>query len=442
MLSVDLLKSGRMFLVALWALLLINSQANAALTIEITKGQQGALPIAVIPFGWQGPAPYPPQNVAAIIANDLTISGRFSPLEEKDLIARPTEGRQVNFRDWRLLGAPNIVVGKVIAEGDRYKVQFQLFDVYREIQQVGFSFEASGKDLRRLAHKISDLIYETLTGERGAFATRIAYIKAKDGQAGRMYSLFVADVDGHDAQLIVRSRHPLMSPSWSPDGTRLAYVSFENGRSMIYVQNVLTGERERVSAFKGINGAPTWSPDGKRLAMSLSKDGNSEIYVMHLGSKRLRRLTNHYAIDTEPTWSPSGDSIAFTSDRGGRPQIYQISAQGGGKAERLTYDGRQNLNPVYSPDGKRLAMIRGEGGSYRVAVMDLENKMTQILTDARLDESPSFAPNGSMVIYATEYMGRGVLSAVSVDGRVQQRIGLQEGGDAREPAWGPFLSNK
>ncbi len=435
------LKRWPVFLAVLVFVSAMGSSAHGALTIEITKGQQGALPIAVVPFGWQGPAPYPPQNVASIIANDLTISGRFSPLAERDLVSRPAEGRQVNFRDWRLLGAPNLVVGKVIAQGDRYKVQFQLFDVYREVQQVGFSFEASAKDLRRLAHKISDIIYETLTGERGAFATRIAYVTAKGVQGERAYSLFVADVDGHDAQLIVRSRHPLMSPSWSPDGTRLAYVSFENGRSMIYVQNVQTGERERVSAFKGINGAPAWSPDGQRLAMSLSKDGNSEIYLMHLRSKRLQRLTHHYAIDTEPAWSPDGDAIAFTSDRGGRPQIYQISIRGG-KAERLTYDGRQNLKPAYSPDGKRLAMIRGDGGNYRVAVMELENKMTQILTDARLDESPSFAPNGSMVIYATEYMGRGVLSAVSVDGRVQQRIGLQEGGDAREPAWGPFLSNK
>ncbi len=441
MLSIDLLKTGRASIAALLLVFLAAGSANAALTIEITKGQQGALPIAVIPFGWQGAAPYPPQNVAAIIANDLTISGRFSPLAEKDLLARPTDGQQINFRDWRLLGAPNIVVGSVVAVGERYRVQFQLFDVYREVQQVGFSFEASAEDLRRLAHGISDIIYETLTGERGAFATRIAYVTAKNSPEGPMYSLFVADVDGHGAQLIVRSRHPLMSPDWSPDGNRLAYVSFENGRSMIYVQNVQTGARERISAFKGINGAPAWSPDGSRLAMSLSRDGNSEIYLMHLGSKRLQRLTHHYAIDTEPTWSPDGEWIAFTSDRGGKPQIYRISVRGG-KAERLTYDGRQNLKPAYSPDGKRLAMIRGDGGRYRVAVMELANKMTQILTDARLDESPSFAPNGSMVIYATEFMGRGVLSAVSVDGRVQQRIGLQEGGDAREPAWGPFLSNK
>ena len=435
------MKVLRIFVVCLFAVLVVSGPAKAALTIEITKGQSSALPIAIIPFGWQGPMPNPPQDVAGIIANDLTISGRFSPIEEKDLISRPTEGHQINFRDWRLLGAPNIIVGKVMAVGGNYKVQFQLFDVYREIQQVGFSFESSAKDLRRLAHQISDIVYETLTGERGAFATRIAYITAKVVGNQRMHSLFVADMDGHNAQLIVRSRHPLMSPAWSPDGSKLAYVSFEGGRSKIYVQDVVSGARERIAAFKGINGAPAWSPDSARMAMSLSKDGNSEIYVMHLRSKRLQRMTHHFAIDTEPSWSPNGQEIAFTSDRGGRPQIYRVSIHGG-KPERLTYDGRQNLKPAYSPDGKRLTMIRGDGGKYRVAVMDLENKMTQILTDTRLDESPSFAPNGSMVIYATEYMGRGVLSAVSVDGRVQQRIGLQEGGDAREPAWGPFLSIK
>ncbi len=422
------------------ATLLATAPARAALTIEITKGQSGAMPIAVVPFGWEG-AGAPPQDVAAIIANDLTISGRFAPLERSELISRPTDGRQIRFRDWRLLGTPNIVVGKMARKGDRYRVQFQLFDVFREVQQVGFSFEAEAKNLRRLAHRISDIVYETLTGERGAFATRIAYVTARQAGAEREYSLFVADVDGHNAQLIVRSRQPLMSPAWSPDGRKLAYVSFEGNRSMVFVQDVFTGERERVAAFKGINGAPAWSPDGRRLALSLSKDGNPEIYVMHLGSKRLTRLTRHFAIDTEPAWSPDGRSIAFTSDRGGRPQIYLVEVEGG-RPERLTYDGRQNLKPAWSPDGRKLAMIRGDrGGRYRVAVMDLDNKMTQVLTDTRLDESPSFAPNGSMIIFATEHGGRGVLSAVSVDGRVQQRIALQEGGDAREPAWGPFLGN-
>jgi len=422
--------------------LAFSASTQAALTIEITKGIESALPIAIVPFGWDGPRINPPEDVADVIVSDLLSSGRFSPLPQRDLLARPTEGSEVNFRDWRLLGAPNLVVGKVIAKGEKYKVQFQLFDVYREVQQVGFSFEASEADLRRIGHQISDIIYETLTGERGAFATRIAYVTATVlANNARFHSLFVADVDGHNAQLIVRSKEPLMSPAWSPDGTKLAYVSFEGGSAVIFVQNVFSGARERVSAFKGINGAPEWSPDGRRLVMSLSKDGNSEIYVMHLASKRLQRLTNHYAIDTEPTWAPNGRHIAFTSDRGGKPQIYRVSIDGG-KPERLTYEGRYNTRPEYSPNGQHLVFVRGEAGEYRVAVMELETGMIQVLTDSRLDESPSFAPNGSMVIYATEHHGRGVLAAVSIDGRVQQRIVLQEGGDAREPAWGPFLSIK
>ncbi len=422
--------------------LMFSASTHAALTIEITKGIEGALPIAVVPFGWDGPRLNPPEDVSGVVTNDLLSSGRFSPLPERDLLARPTEGSEINFRDWRLLGAPNLVVGKVIAKGDKYKVQFQLFDVFREVQQIGFSFEAKEVDLRRIGHQISDIIYETLTGERGAFATRIAYVTATvQSDNTRFHSLFIADVDGHNAQLIVRSKEPLMSPAWSPDGTKLAYVSFEGGPAVIYVQDVFTGARERISAFKGINGAPEWSPDGRRMVMSLSKDGNSEIYVMHLASKRLQRLTNHFAIDTEPTWAPDGRRIAFTSDRGGKPQIYQVSIDGG-KPERLTYEGRYNTRPEYSPDGKRLIFVRGEAGQYRIAVMELETGMMQVLTDSRLDESPSFAPNGSMVIYATEHNNRGVLSAVSVDGRVQQRIVLQEGGDAREPAWGPFLSIK
>lgn len=421
--------------------LLASNVANAVLTIEITKSEEGALPIAIVPFGWQGPAVAVSQDIAEIISSDLTSSGIFSPLPRRDLLARPTEFSQVNFNDWRLLKTPNLVIGKVMAAGDMYTVQFQLFDVFRAVQQVGFTFKVHEKDLRRVAHQISDIIYKTLTGEPGAFATRIAYVAATVESNQRSYSLFVADADGHNARLVVRSREPLMSPAWSPDGRKLAYVSFEAGRSMIFVQDVLSGERERLAAFRHINGAPTWSPDGTRMAMSLSKDGNSEIYVMNLTNKRLQRLTNHYAIDTEPAWSPDSQRIAFTSDRGGKPQIYVVSALGG-KVERLTYDGRYNSRPVFSPDGKYLAMVRGDEGRTRVSLMNLETKLTQILTSGYLDESPSFAANGSMVIYATEHQNRGVLSAVSVDGRVQQRIRLQDGADAREPAWGPFLKTK
>lgn len=425
------------------ALLTWNSIAQAALTIEITKGRVGGVPIAVVPFGWQGPAMQPPQDVAGIISANLERSGRFDPLAERDLLARPHEGSQVKFRDWRLLGAPNLVVGKVSAEGNFYNVQFQLFDVYREKQQIGYTFKVKETELRKIAHRISDIIYETLTGEKGAFSTRIAYITSKLWRTDnvRYYALYVADIDGHNAELVLRSREPIMSPSWSPDGRKLAYVSFEQRRPVIIVQDIFSAQRERISAFKGINGAPAWSPDGKRMAMSLSKDGNSELYIMHVASGRLQRLTHHHGIDTEPAWSPDGEQLVFTSDRGGRPQIYQISVHGG-KPKRITFEGRYNARASYSPDGSKITFINGENNRFRVATLELETGIMQILTDSRLDESPSFAPNGSMVIYATEHLNRGVLAAVSVDGRVQQRIALDEEGDAREPAWGPLLTNE
>ena len=438
--SRELLRRGVVWMMCLG--LVLPGVARAALTIEITGGTEGAQPIAVVPFGWQGPAGGPPEDISAIIIADLTRSGRFAPLPKEDLLARPEHGTQVNFQDWRLLGAPNLVIGRVMTVGNIYRIQFQLFDVFNQRQQVGFSFEGTRQELRRIAHQISDIIYESLTGESGAFNTRIAYITVKRQSDGDSeHSLLVADADGHSPQLIVRSGEPLMSPAWSPDGSQLAYVSFEAGRSMIYVQDVVSGRRQVVAQFKGINGAPAWSPDGSRLAMSLSKEGNSEIFIMHVASKRLQRLTNNPAIDTEPTWAPDGRHVAFTSDRGGRPQIYQVSANGG-REERLTFGSRYNARPAYSPDGRYLTMVNGDNGRFRVAVLDLETKMTQLLTDGYLDESPSFAPNGSMIIYATEHANRGVLAAVSIDGRIKQRIALEERGDAREPAWGPLFGGK
>lgn len=431
------------FVRVLLILLAMSGVARAGLTIDIIGGVDAAQPIAVVPFGWQGPAMNPPQDIAEIISNDLRRSGLFAPLSRSDMLSRPQDGTQINYRDWRLLGTSSLVIGRMTAADEQYTIQFQLFDVNRETQLVGYSFTVQEKELRRIAHQISDIIYETLTGDKGAFNTRMAYITSKVWRTNnvRYYALYVADVDGHNPQLVIRSRHPIMSPSWSPDGRKLAYVSFENRRSMIFVQDIFTAERRRVAGFKGINGAPAWSPDGTRLAMSLSKDGNSELYVMHVASGKLQRLTDHRAIDTEPSWSPDGRNIVFTSDRGGKPQIYQVSSHGG-KPKRLTFEGRYNAKPTYSPDGKRIAMVTAQNGDFRIAVLELDSGFVQILTKSRLDESPSFAPNGSMIIYATEYLSRGVLAAVSVDGRVQQRIALDEDGDAREPAWGPFLTTK
>ncbi len=412
--------------------------AHAVLTIKITRGIEGALPIAVVPFAWEGGGAGAPLDVAAVVAADLRRTGRFAPLPERDLPGRPSDGSQVDFRDWRRLGTENLVVGRLKARpnGD-YQVQFQLFDVFRGVQLTGYSIPSSARNLRTTAHQISDIIYEKLTGDRGAFATRIAYVTQSVGAGGKKrYALEVADSDGYDPKSVLDSAHPILSPAWSPDGKKLAYVSFESGQSAIYVQNLATGTRERVAAFSGINGAPAWSPNGKRLAMSLSRDGNPEIYILDLASRRLQRLTYNAAIDTEPAWSPDGRSLVFTSDRGGRPQIYRISATGG-KAKRLTFEGSYNARASFSPDGSRLTLVHGDQGAYRIGLLDLETNSLRVLSDARLDESPSFAPNGTMIIYATKDDRGAALAAVSVDGRVHQRLTFQKG-MVREPAWSPF----
>ncbi len=410
------------------------SQAPAELTIEITQGAEGAIPIAVVPFQWKGQGKGPSQDVASIIAADLARSGRFKTLPVDDMLSRPANSAAVDYRDWRALGQDALVVGSVEPNGPGgYKVRFQLLDVLRGGQLTAYSEPTTERNLRLTAHYIADIIFEKLTGVPGAFATRIVYVtEDKDHQV----SIEVADSDGYKPVPIVKSKEPLMSPAWSPDGKRLAYVSFENRRHAIYVQNILTGQRQRVASFKGINGSPAWSPDGRRLAMTLSKDGNPDIYVLELASKRLTRLTKHYAIDTEPAWSPDGKQIVFTSDRGGGPQIYRMPAAGG-RAERLTFQNSYNGRASYSPDGRSLVMVTRENGQFRIGMLDLASGLMQVLTRGSLDESPSFAPNGSMILYATKSGRRGVLSAVSSDGRVRQRLAL-DAGDVREPAWSPM----
>lgn len=413
------------------------TNAQAALTIEITQGMEGALPVAIVPFDWEGPLPEAPVDMAGVITSDLYRSGRFAPLPEKDFLARPHEGSQINFTNWRILDVDNLVVGRLRTVGDEYVVQFQLFDVFRTTQVTGYSIRTNAQNLRHTAHQISDIIYEALIGEPGAFATRIAYVtETRNASGKRRYSLQVADADGFNPQPVLNSNQPLMSPSWSPDGKKLAYVSFENGRPHIFIQNVRTGSRQLVSSHKGLNGAPAWSPDGRRLAIVLSKDGSPDVYILNLDNNRLQRLTRSYAIDTEPAWTPDGRSIIFTSDRGGGPQIYRVGIADG-REERLTFEGPYNARASLSPDGQLLAMVHGDNGIYNIAVMEMDTGALRVLTDARLDESPSFAPNGSMILYATEDRNRGVLQAVSVDGRVRQRLFLQQG-DAREPAWSPY----
>ena len=419
------------------ALLMGSRGALAVLTIEITQGMEGASPIAVVPFAAPTGVALP-EDIASIISANLRRSGRFAPLAEADLIARPREAGDIRFQDWRVLGVGDLVIGRVLQPAPgRYEVQFQLFDVFRSRQLTGYSIPARADELRRVAHRISDLIYETLTGEPGAFDTRIAYVTAEQGGEGKRYSLQVADSDGHNPRTVLRSPQPLMSPSWAPDGQQLAYVSFEGRKAAIYVQDVGTGARREVAAFDGINGAPSWAPDGRKLALTLSRDGNPEIYVLHLGDNRLQRLTNNAAIDTEPAWAPDGSHLVFTSDRGGAPQLYRLDIRTG-RAERISFEGNYNAGADFSPDGRRLALVHRDGRDYRIAVMDLDNRRMRVLTDGSLDESPSFAPNGSMIIYATSVGGRGVLAAVSADGRFRQRLTLS-GGDVREPAWSPVL---
>jgi TolB protein len=415
---------------------------QAALTIEITQGIEGAVPIAVVPFDTANSRQAPRENVAEIIASDLARSGRFAPVPEQNLIAYPAETSQVRFQDWRTLGVENLVIGKVETAADnQYRVQFRLFDVLRGRQITGYSMPATSEQLRYVAHRISDIIYEALTGEPGAFATHIAYVISESKNGKKEYELQLADSDGYNPRILLTSRQPLMSPSWSPDGRKLAYVSFEKkGRAAIFVQAIHTGKREEIASFTGINGAPSWSPDGRSMALTLSRDGNPEIYSLRLSDKKLKRLTNGAAIDTEPVWAPDGKSIVFTSDRGGSPQLYRMPAQGG-RAQRLTFEGNYNASADFSPDGKNLTLVHGNGGRYQIAVLDLDSRLLRVLTDGRLDESPSFAPNGSMIIYATETGYRGVLAAVSSDGRFRQQFSLREG-NVREPVWSPFVDRK
>ncbi len=411
------------------------TSAHAVMNIEITGGQEGASPIAIVPFGYDGGTP--PTDIAAVIGADIRRTGRFSPLAERDLIARPRDMAEVNFADWRSLGSENLVVGRVRPAGGGYTVQFELFDVFKGARMAGYSFTVRESELRRVAHRIADIIYERLTGERGAFDTRIAYVLATPARGKHTtYTLQVADSDGYNPATILSARDPILSPAWSPDGTRLAYVFFENRRPQVYVQDLRSGSRQSVAAYPGTNSAPAWSPDGRRLAVTLSRDGNPEIYIIDLSTRETRRLTNNTAIDTEPAWSPDGATIAFTSDRGGSPQVYRMSAQGGGE-RRVTFEGSYNARPRFSPDGKRLALVHGSGSTNHIAILELDSGALQVLTRTSLDESPSFAPNGSMILYGSEDQGREVLAAVAANGRAQQRLGVQDG-DLREPAWGPF----
>ncbi len=429
---------------SLWVLLmfvcagLFASHTRAqGLTVQIVNGVPSAIPIAVVPFG-QSAGPPPSTDIADVVSMDLNRCGKFRTLPRSEIVETPTAGNEIKFPTWQQLKQDYIVVGRTSdAGGGALRADFELWDVNKQQRLLGFSITGQGSDLRRVAHQIADQIYQKIIGVRGAFDTRIAYVTAVGAGRNAQYSLIIADSDGYNPQTVVRSREPLLSPAWSPDGSKLAYVSFEHGDSAIYIQDVTTGSRRLVSSQRGINGAPKFSPDGRRLALSLSYQGNTEIYVMDLGSGALTRLTDNLSIDTEPEWTPDGGSIVFTSDRSGKPQLYQVPASGGAP-QRLTFQGQYNADASISYDGNQIAMVQGNGNVYRIAIMDKSlGGQVRFVSPGNLDESPSFAPNASMLLYASTEGPHGVLYAVSADGRVRQRLVLSDG-DVREPAWGPY----
>jgi TolB protein len=431
---------NRFSLVASLLLWLLACQpALAQLQIEIVDGNPSALPIAIVPFQWMEPGEPPADRVHEIVSGDLYRSGLFDPMDVADMAERPVDEEAIRFGTWRLLKVDYIVIGKVRqpVDGMGHEIIYQLFDVHTQERLLSRITTVGPGDLRFGAHRVADAIYEALTGVPGAFSTRIAYVTATGVNDELRYELVVADADGYGPQSVVGSPEPLLSPAWSPDGKYLAYVSFEKGNSAIYMQNVATGARELISSGAGINGAPAFSPDGRRMALTLSRSGNPEIYVRDMATGRLEQITNHWAIDTEPVWSPDGRYLYFTSDRGGRPQIYRV-APTGGTPSRVTLEGDYNARASISPDGRRIAVAQGRGNEYRIAVWDMETERFSVLTPGTLDESPSFAPNGSMILYATREGSRGVLSAVSADGGVRQRL-ILSAGDVREPAWSPVI---
>jgi len=416
---------------------LVTAGARAELVIEITHGVDNPTAIAIVPFAWQG-AGSAPEDIAAVVDSDLTRSGQFAPVDRNDMLGLPSTQQEVFYRDWRAIQAEYLLIGRVSVSG-QMRIEYELYDVLRQTKVYSGVELGPPNEARMLGHRVSDKIYQQLTGIRGAFATRLLYVAVTRVPGGKDYfRLTLADSDGARPIVLLESREPVLAPTWSPDGREIAYVSFETNRPAIFRQNLQTGAREQLTNFRGLNSSPSWSPDGRTMAMVLSKDGSPDIYLMDLASKQLTRITRHYAIDTEPAWMPDGKSLLFTSDRGGRPQIYRYTLASG-QTERLTYEGAYNARARVAQDGRNVVMVHQINGKFHIALLDLVTNRLQVLTSTELDESPSIAPNGSMLLYATKYRGRGILAAVSVDGGVKFRLPARDG-DVREPAWSPYMS--
>ena len=415
-------------------------RAHGEFVVEVTKGQTEAIPLAVVPFA-SAEVVAASFDVAQLVSDDLARSGRFKTMDRKDMIEQPHNGANIAFDDWRRLNNDYIVVGSMQSDAtDHYSITYELYNVLTRQSLLAFQINSNRPGLRSTGHQIADAVFEKILGIKGAFSTRIAYISVLGRLPNKNYQLMVADADGENARIVMQSREPLMSPAWSPDGSALAYVSFEQRLPSIYVQTLKTGERRRVSAHAGVNQAPAWSPDGKKLAMVLStREGNLDVYIMDLATQALTRITDDPGIDTEPQWSKDGQSLYFTSDRAGGPQIYKVGIHPGDKPRRLTFQGSYSARSRVSPDESQLAFVTQEEGAFRIATMDLRGGHSdmQVLTKGRFDASPSYAPNGAVIIYATRDKGRGVLALVSADGRVQQLLAPSEG-EMQEPAWGPF----
>ena len=420
--------------IVLFCMVLLSGYANAQLTnITISKGIDNPTRIAVDDFS----GPKLAEDIPAIIRNDLNFSGQFESIDPNQLITHPRSESEISYRDFKAIKAEYLLIGSITEQGGRYTASYELFDAVQQKRVfIKMSVDGAESQLRDMAHRISDKVYETITGIRGIFSTKIIYVEAFSKP--NRWRLMLSDVDGARSRVLFESKQPVMSPVWSPDGTRVAYVSFETDRPAIYIQTLSTGRKEQITNFKGLNGAPAWSPDGQKLAMVLSKDDNPEIYTVDLATRAFTRITNQFAIDTEPSWTIDGTGIFFTSDRGVKPQIYKVTLATG-VTERVTFDGDYNARGRVSPDGKSLVMVnKRPGGSYQIAAQDLKTGNLRILTETNYDESPTIAPNGAMLMYATSVGGKGILGAVSLDARTKVRLPSKLG-DVREPAWSPFF---